>query len=80
MNAVKLKHILAVDRHGSISAAARALGLTQSTVSRSLADIERETGYAIFDRRARDVVATQRGRAFLTRAGRGQERRGRFRV
>jgi len=70
LNAVKLKHIIAVDRHGSISAAARALSLTQSSVSRSLADIERETGYAIFDRRARDVVATERGRAFLTRASR----------
>lgn len=70
MNAVKLKHIIAVDRHGSISAAARMLNLTQSTVSRSLADIERDTGYAIFDRRARDVVATERGRAFLTRAAR----------
>lgn len=70
MHAVKLKHVIAVDRHGSISAAARVLNLTQSTVSRSLADIERDAGYAIFDRRARDVVATERGRAFLTRAAR----------
>lgn len=70
MNAAKLKHVIVIDRCGSISAAARALNLTQSTVSRSLADIERETGYAIFDRRARDVVATERGRAFLTRAAR----------
>src|SRR3990167_1533029 len=70
MHAAKLKHVIAVDRHGSISAAARVLNLTQSTVSRSLADIERDTGYAIFDRRARDVVATERGRAFLTRAAR----------
>ncbi|MCB2112505.1 MAG: LysR family transcriptional regulator [Parvularculaceae bacterium] len=70
MNAAKLKHVVIVDRCGSISAAARTLGLTQSTVSRSLADIERETGYAIFDRRARDVIATDRGRAFLSRAAR----------
>lgn len=70
MNAIKLKHVIAVDRCGSISAAARALNLTQSSVSRSLADIERETGYAIFERRARDVVATERGRTFLTRATR----------
>ncbi|MEZ5922220.1 MAG: LysR family transcriptional regulator [Parvularculaceae bacterium] len=70
MNAAKLKHILAVDQAGSMSAAARALGLTQSTVSRSLADIEQEVGYALFDRRARDVVATERGRAFLSRAAR----------
>ena len=70
MNAAKLKHVVAVDRAGSISAAARALGLTQSTVSRSLADIESEIGYALFDRRARDVVATDRGRDFINRAAR----------
>ena len=70
MNAAKLKHVVAIDQAGSVSAAARLLGLTQSSVSRSLADIEREIGYAIFDRRARDVVATERGRAFINRAAR----------
>ncbi len=70
MNTVKLKHVVAVDHAGSISAAARGLGLTQSTVSRSLADIEAEIGYALFDRRARDVVATDRGRDFINRAAR----------
>ncbi len=70
MNATKLKHIVETDRHESISAAAKALGLTQSTVSRSVADIEREIGYALFDRRARDVVATERGRPFINRAAR----------
>ena len=70
MNAAKLKHIVAVDQSGSISAAAKTLGLTQSTVSRSLADIENDIGYALFDRRARDVVATERGRPFINRAAR----------
>lgn len=70
MNAAKLNHVVAIDRAGSITAAARALGLTQSTLSRSLADIEAETGFALFDRRARDVVATDRGRAFINRAAR----------
>ena len=70
MNAAKLKHIVAVDQAGSISAAARALNLTQSTVSRSLADTEQEVGFALFDRRARDVVATERGRVFINRAAR----------
>lgn len=70
MNAAKLKHIVAVDRHGSISAAARSLGLTQSTVSRGLADIEAEIGYSLFERRARDVIATERGRPFINRAAR----------
>lgn len=70
MNATKLKHVVAVDRHESITAAAKTLHVTQSTVSRSLADIEQEIGYALFDRRARDVVATERGRIFLNRAAR----------
>ncbi|WP_425409790.1 LysR family transcriptional regulator [Hyphococcus sp.] len=70
MIAAKLKHIIAVDHAGSITAAARALGVTQSTVSRSLADVEAEIGYGLFDRRARDVVATDRGRDFINRAAR----------
>ena len=70
MNTAKLKHIVAVDRFESISGAAKSLNLTQSTVSRSVADIEREIGYALFERRARDVVATDRGRIFINRAAR----------
>ena len=70
MNAAKLKHIVEVDAHESISAAAKSLNLTQSTISRSVADIEKEIGYALFDRRARDVVATERGRQFINRAAR----------
>ena len=70
MNTTKLKHIVAVDRCESITAAAKSLNVTQSTVSRSLADIEHEIGYVLFDRRARDVVATERGRTFINRAAR----------
>ena len=70
MNATKLKHVVAVDQHESITAAANSLNLTQSTVSRSLADIENEIGYSLFERRARDVVATERGRIFINRAAR----------
>ncbi|MFQ5564139.1 MAG: LysR family transcriptional regulator [Parvularculaceae bacterium] len=70
MQTTKLKHVVAVDQHESITAAAKSLNVTQSTVSRSLADIERDVGYALFDRRARDVVATERGRIFLNRAAR----------
>jgi DNA-binding transcriptional LysR family regulator len=70
MNAAKLEHVVAIDRCESITAAAKSLNLTQSTVSRSLADIEGEVGYALFDRRARGVVATERGRVFLNRAAR----------
>lgn len=70
MNASKLKHVVEVDRCASISAAAANLNLTQSTVSRSVADIEHEVGYALFDRRARAVAATERGRKFIDRVAR----------
>ena len=70
MNAQKLRHIVEVDRRASISAAAKFLNLTQSTVSRSVLDIEREIGYPLFERRAREVAATEKGRAFINRAAR----------
>lgn len=70
MKTTKLRHVVAVDRHGSITAAATALGVTQSAVTKSVAEIERDLGYALFDRRARDVVATDAGREFINRIAR----------
>ena len=46
---------------GSISAAARALGYTQSAVSRQMSALERETGYPLFTRTARGVRLTREG-------------------
>jgi DNA-binding transcriptional LysR family regulator len=45
-----LRIALAVARHGSLSAAARALGTTQPTVSRRLDAFERRTGAKLFER------------------------------
>lgn len=45
-----LKIALAVARHGSLSAAARALGTTQPTVSRRLGGCERRIGVKLFER------------------------------
>ena len=70
LNANKLRQVIAVDRAGSVSGAAERLHITQSTVTKALADIEREVGYALFDRRAKGVSATADGRAFLNRAAR----------
>tara|TARA_R110002110_G_scaffold359443_1_gene568877 strand:+ start:4756 stop:5652 length:897 start_codon:yes stop_codon:yes gene_type:complete len=66
----KLRHLIAVDRAGSITAAAKSLNVTQSSVTKSVAEIEREIGYSIFDRKARGVVATDDGREFISRAAR----------
>jgi DNA-binding transcriptional LysR family regulator len=37
----RLNHFVAVVRHGSFTAEARAVGVTQSAVTKSVADLER---------------------------------------
>lgn len=70
MNLTKLRYVVAVDRYGAISAAARALHVTQSAVTKALADVEREVGAALYERHARGVAATAEGRQFIDRAAR----------
>jgi DNA-binding transcriptional LysR family regulator len=45
-----LRHFLAVARHGSTLAAAKALGLNQSTVHRRLSELERQLGRRLVER------------------------------
>ena len=70
MQFTRLKHVVEVDRCGSITAAARALNTTQSTVTKSVAAMEQELSCSLFTRRARGVVTTEKGREFIDRASR----------
>jgi len=70
MNLTKLRYVVAVDRQGAISAAARALNVTQSAVTKAVADVEQDVGAALFERHARGVTATAEGRGFIDRAAR----------
>jgi DNA-binding transcriptional LysR family regulator len=45
-----LRHLIAVSRHGSTLAAAKALGVNQSTVHRRLAELERRIGLTLVKR------------------------------
>ncbi len=68
---MKLSHfneILAIAERGSIRAAARHLNMAQPALTRNLADVERELGAPLFERRTRGVVATAIGEAFVRRA------------
>lgn len=55
----------AIAQSGSLSAAARRLGLTPMTVSRRLASLEGELGVRLFHRTTRSVSLTAEGETFL---------------
>jgi DNA-binding transcriptional LysR family regulator len=66
----RLSHVVAVARHGSFTAAAQVVGVTQPAITKSVAGLERQLGFTLFHRTARGVVVTERGRDFIERAAR----------
>lgn len=66
----RLNHVAAVARAGSFTAAAGLVGVTQSAITRSVADLERQIGYQIFARSSRGATLTEKGRDFAERAQR----------
>jgi DNA-binding transcriptional LysR family regulator len=64
----RLNHVVAVARAGSFTGAAIAVGVTQSAITRSIADLERQIGYSIFLRTSRGAILTEQGRDFADRA------------
>lgn len=65
-----LKSFCMVAELGSVSRAAPALGLSQPTVSRQIAELEAALGASVFERVARGVALTSAGRALLEPAQR----------
>ncbi|MEM7218669.1 MAG: LysR family transcriptional regulator [Pseudomonadota bacterium] len=66
----KVRHAVAVARSGSFTSAAKVLSLTQSAVTKSVAELEDALGFKIFQRTARGVRPTATGESFLPRAER----------
>lgn len=64
----QLRTFKAIVDHGSVSEAALALNLTQSSLSKSLANFEAELGFLLFDRIGRRLSLSVQGRAFLDQA------------
>ena len=58
-----LRALVAVDRAGTVVAAADQLGYTPSAVSQQVKKLERDLGAALLERRGRGVLLTDRGRA-----------------
>ena len=57
-----LEYFLALADRGSISAAARGLGVSQPTISEALARMEKECGLTLVRRGSRGVTLTDAGR------------------
>src|SRR5262245_11539226 len=64
------RFFLAIERHGSLSAAARELRVNQSTVGRRLTALERSLRVRLFDRTPDGFSLTAGGERFLSRAER----------
>jgi DNA-binding transcriptional LysR family regulator len=60
-----LKNFIAISRHGSVSAAAREIGLTAAAAGQQLQHLEAEIGVALFDRNKRSLVLNNHGRALI---------------
>src|SRR6266446_6343 len=60
-----LRILMAVAQAGSMNKAAVFLNMTQSAVSRSIAELERTVGVSLLDRTARGAEPTEYGRAML---------------
>lgn len=63
-----VRFFLAIHRHGTLAAAASALGLDATTVGRRLARLEQQVDTRLFDRTAKGYVATAAGTRMLPRA------------
>lgn len=60
-----LQYFIAAAESGSLSSAARNLGVSHAAVAKSIATLERELGVALFDRGARGLHLTADGETYL---------------
>lgn len=68
LDVTRLRVLVAVARHGSVTAAARALNYAQPSVSHHLARLEAETGTKLVQRAGRGIRLTDAGRLLADRA------------
>ncbi len=68
LDVTRLRVLVAVARHGSITGAARALNYAQPSISHHIARLEAETGAQLLQRAGRGVQLTDAGRLLAERA------------
>lgn len=68
MEIVQLNYFKAIAQYGSFTRAADVLHVTQSALSRSIASLEQDIGFPLFERKGNHIFLTMDGEAFLTAA------------
>jgi LysR family transcriptional regulator of abg operon len=68
MKLIQLRHLIAVVEAGTVRRAAKALFLSQSSVTKSIHQLEESLGVELLHRHANGVTPTAAGRALLARA------------
>jgi len=63
-----LQTFVSVTRHGSLSAASRAMQISQPTISRHIAQLEEHIGFRLFERAKSGVTLTAKGAELLEHA------------
>ncbi|QGF23293.1 LysR family transcriptional regulator [Raineyella fluvialis] len=69
---IEVKHlrlIAAIDKYGTLSGAARELGLSQPAITQQMQRLERELGTPLVTKQSRGVSLTSAGRVLLRHAG-----------
>lgn len=68
LDATRLRVLVAIARHGSVTAAAQALNYAQPSISHHMARLEAETGAKLMERSGRGVRLTEAGQLLAERA------------
>lgn len=66
MDLTDVRNVLAIEKYGSITRAARELRIAQPNLSKSIKDLEKEFGIVIFERSVKGVQITMEGQRFIT--------------
>ncbi|MEM1433145.1 MAG: LysR family transcriptional regulator [Pseudomonadota bacterium] len=66
----KLRHVIGVARAGSFTGATKLLAISQSALTKSVAEVEAQLGYPLFERLPRGVRLTAAGELFVRKAER----------
>jgi len=68
LDATRLRVLVAIARHGSVTGAAQALNYAQPSISHHMARLESETGAKLMERSGRGIKLTDAGRLLAERA------------